>query len=388
MALYGRLVGRSEFVDSLGSVWELRGVISLVGVCLSLVGTCATILLRLTATLVIELFWLLGPIAAISGCAYALIWLRQIDYDLESSIHVATWATVSAVVLGLAGELSVFFQYLSIGHRLTTLNPLFSWACGGYVIGVLVGIYSARRRRQERRAMQARQKAERLTETLSVLNRVLRHDIRNDANVIEGYVDLVVDDTNVDTEYESVIRNRVSRIVELSEHARQTERLVNAAEVEPSTIDVVPTLERVVSEIRTDYPEATVTTSFPVTGRAKAYELVESAFRNLVENAIEHNDKDVPVVTLSVTQSNQWVCIEVSDNGPGIAAAELEVLRTGQESALNHSNGVGLWLVNWIVTYSGGRIDFAVDDGAGSTIRVSIPRAAREIESQPATGFS
>jgi signal transduction histidine kinase len=62
----------------------------------------------------------------------------------------------------------------------------------------------------------------------------------------------------------------------------------------------------------------------------------------------------------------------VSDDGPGIPEAELETIRAGQETDLQHTSGLGLWVVTWGATLLGAEVDF--DAGPeGTTVTVALP---------------
>jgi signal transduction histidine kinase len=98
-------------------------------------------------------------------------------------------------------------------------------------------------------------------------------------------------------------------------------------------------------------------------------------FENLIENAVEHNDADAPVVTVrSVDVDDGTVAVEVEDNGPGVPDHELDVLDATEETALEHGSGLGLWIVKWGVASLGGTVAFDISD-TGTTARVSLPAA-------------
>jgi signal transduction histidine kinase len=77
------------------------------------------------------------------------------------------------------------------------------------------------------------------------------------------------------------------------------------------------------------------------------------------------------------------VLVQVADDGPGLPEMERRVLAEGSERPLSHMEGIGLWLVNWTVTSSGGSL--AVDTGgtegtngsgtAGTVVEMRFPRA-------------
>nr|WP_231751435.1 ATP-binding protein [Halogeometricum sp. CBA1124] len=70
----------------------------------------------------------------------------------------------------------------------------------------------------------------------------------------------------------------------------------------------------------------------------------------------------------------EWVELRVTDEGPGIPDHERTVLRNGEETALVHGSGMGLWLVRTVVRRIGGRLRVRdAPDGSGSTVVVSVP---------------
>ncbi|WP_407647948.1 ATP-binding protein [Halarchaeum nitratireducens] len=60
------------------------------------------------------------------------------------------------------------------------------------------------------------------------------------------------------------------------------------------------------------------------------------------------------------------------DDGPGIPAAEVEVLTNGTESDLEHGSGLGLWTVVWCLRRLGGDVTFERTDD-GTTVRLWLP---------------
>jgi len=70
------------------------------------------------------------------------------------------------------------------------------------------------------------------------------------------------------------------------------------------------------------------------------------------------------------------VDLRVADDGPGVPEYELETLAQGEETALIHGSGAGLWLIQTAVEDSNGDVRF--DSGPdGTTVRLRLP-AARE----------
>jgi PAS domain S-box-containing protein len=208
---------------------------------------------------------------------------------------------------------------------------------------------------------------ERTTRLVELLNRVLRHNLRNELTVIEGYTDFIPDPPG-DTDIQAGIRRPLRRLVSLSERARELEQL-SKTEPEPGRLSPRALLGAVADTHREQYPSATIETALDTTRDICAGTELERALGELVTNAITHGD-DGTTVSLSAREADDWVVVSVRDDGPGIPDHEMSVIERGQETPLQHGKGLGLWLVNWIVTQYGGSFELAVDDGTVATLRL------------------
>jgi len=210
---------------------------------------------------------------------------------------------------------------------------------------------------------------------LQVLNRVLRHDIRNDMNVIQGYAELIADNPTDADQYIGTILAVIDDVVKLSEQARDLDQLFDSSHETRTTIDSCTLVQSKVEEFSAVYPNATVEAAFPDGTNVSviAIDLLDSVVDNLIENAIKHNDSETPEVTVTVRADADTVKIAVVDNGPGLPDHDVAVVETGTETPLEHASGLGLWLVNWIVTESGGRIRFSEAEPRGSCITIELP---------------
>jgi signal transduction histidine kinase len=218
---------------------------------------------------------------------------------------------------------------------------------------------------------------------LDVLNRVLRHNLRNDATSIIGRAQLISDGGEIDDSAERIVETTTD-LVSTAERAREIERMMDGSGTE--TADLAADVDRAVESV-----EATegveVTTALPEDVTAAVDPTVlETVLTNLLDNAAEHNDAGEPLVVLSGDVDGDTLSIAVADNGPGIPDHEQQVLEAGEESALEHGSGLGLWAVHWGVTRMGGDLAFAENDPRGSIVTVSIPveRATARTEDVPA----
>lgn len=105
---------------------------------------------------------------------------------------------------------------------------------------------------------------------------------------------------------------------------------------------------------------------------------VATALSNLVENAIAYSGEQTRV-TITISQSDGYVEMAVSDQGVGIAPHEVERIferfyRADQaRSRATGGTGLGLAIVKHIASNHGGRVDVASTLGGGSTFTLRLP---------------
>ncbi len=104
---------------------------------------------------------------------------------------------------------------------------------------------------------------------------------------------------------------------------------------------------------------------------------VEQIVVNLVDNAIRHGSGGRPVRVRTTTIDGQPV-VEVADDGPGIAAADVEhIFEPFYRAQTGAGGGVGLGLAIAAdgARRNGGRLTVESAPGAGATFRLQLPRA-------------
>jgi len=211
---------------------------------------------------------------------------------------------------------------------------------------------------------------------LAVLDRALRHNIRNDVTVVRGHLEMLVDDPD-ENEHLRRIEERLTDITDLSAAARSVRRLEADGDDELSTVDLVRVVEERVDRLRAERPHAEVVVDTPASCPVAAHDLLPYAVENVLENAVEHNDRDQPHVQVRVTTERdgpqRYAQVQIVDDGPGLPPTEREVLTARTETPLAHSDGVGLWLTHWIVRSSNGVVSVeSADDGTRVCLRLSV----------------
>jgi two-component system sensor histidine kinase SenX3 len=105
---------------------------------------------------------------------------------------------------------------------------------------------------------------------------------------------------------------------------------------------------------------------------------VATAVTNLVENAIAYSGEDTQVA-LTMHQDDDWIEIDVTDQGIGIAPHDVDRIferfyRADQaRSRSTGGTGLGLAIVKHIATNHGGRVEVSSTLGGGSTFTLRLP---------------
>lgn len=208
---------------------------------------------------------------------------------------------------------------------------------------------------------------------LEVLNRVLSHNLRNKMNVIEGYVALLSDEFGEDERPRSLgkIEEAAEDVIGLADTVRNIERTLSGPSENVVALDVA--MEQLVSAFDDRYPEATFRLSLPSEGDCDvAVTGIISAIEEAVENAVKHNDSPEPTVDIRVgRRSEDWIDVEVEDDGPGIPEQEINVLREG-ETSLVHADRLGLWMIYWVISKAGGLFDVERTESGGTLLTLCI----------------
>ena len=130
---------------------------------------------------------------------------------------------------------------------------------------------------------------------------------------------------------------------------------------------------------------------------------VQQALTRIFENAVEaFHPKDAGQITVStrnveLTQATQdrnvrlaagsYVCIEIADNGLGIAETDLpRIFEPFFTTKRLPHRGLGLALVYGIVTNHGGGVAISSQAGKGTSARVYLPAEKTLVEESPASG--
>lgn len=153
----------------------------------------------------------------------------------------------------------------------------------------------------------------------------------------------------------------------------------------PAPFDLASLTRRVIDELQpTSDNHAIIGRGLEVPIVVNGDELrLEQVLQNLVQNAIKYSP-DGGQIEVELAADVSSVEVRVSDQGLGIAAAELPGLFTRFYRASNtqprniSGMGIGLFVVKEIISLHGGSVSVASSEGKGSTFTVRLPLAAKQ----------
>ncbi|MFW5950068.1 MAG: PAS domain S-box protein [archaeon] len=217
---------------------------------------------------------------------------------------------------------------------------------------------------------------ERQRDNLEVLNQIVRHDIRNKLQLVLGHAEMLEEHVEEGgEEYIQQIRKAGRKSVDITETARDVSGIVLHQGTDRSLVRLRPVLEHEIDEIRSSNDRVVVTVDGSIpTVEVLADDMLESIFRNLLTNAIVHNDKDVPEVTISATTTDELARVRIADNGPGIPDTQKErIFDEGETGIDTEGTGLGLYLVQTLMVRYDGDIWVEDNEPEGSVFVVELP---------------
>jgi|CXWL01.1.fsa_nt_gi two-component system OmpR family sensor kinase len=223
------------------------------------------------------------------------------------------------------------------------------------------------------------------------------HELRGPLTAMLGELDVTLKRERAGSEYRETLARLRERLVDVSALTEDLMLLVRAQEgraVAVSEVSVADLLNGVAARAATQAAAAHVAMRVTAPSTLVAYadgRLLDRVVDNLVRNGLQHSPEG-GTLTLSAERvdagaRSDWVAdevmIRVSDDGPGIPAAERERVferfyrLDPSRSRRTGGAGLGLAISREIVHLFRGRIRVADTDGIGTTLEVRIPGGVR-----------
>ena len=211
----------------------------------------------------------------------------------------------------------------------------------------------------------------------------ISHELKTPVGALAVLAEALADNDDI-----VVNRHLASKMVEEAHRASRTiddllelSRIELGGRGEPENVSLAAVLGEVAARHRFTAETAHVALEFaPTDGQTVVGDRLQlvSAVSNLVDNAIKYTNPGGTVDVRSTT-NDQWVEIEVRDDGVGIPARDLDRVferfyRVDRaRSRETGGTGLGLAIVRHVATNHGGEVAVRSREGEGSTFTLRIP---------------
>ena len=219
---------------------------------------------------------------------------------------------------------------------------------------------------------------------------ILGHDLRNPVGAIVTSTRFMLDNAaaagDLPEPYASLIggvarsaRRMNQMVADLLEFARVS--FGDTIPIQRAAVDGAELLRDVVAEVAAFYPDSDIRTSMTSDLRGEwDRDRLFQALTNLLGNAIQHGAPTRPIHVAAQSDA-QAVVISVQNEGATIANDQLARMFQGMNSPVPAASrdrrhlGLGLYIVDQIVTAHGGTIAVQSTDAQGTTFTLRLPRA-------------
>lgn len=212
------------------------------------------------------------------------------------------------------------------------------------------------------------------------------HELRTPLTAIRGFAELhrqgAITGEEKTRELIARIEDESIRMGTLVEDLLLLARLDQSPEIERNPVNLNELIESAAESARASSPDHVISIHLPdeetftLGDRNRIYQVVA----NLLENARNHTPAGSSI-QLSLTQLEDEMRIEVTDNGPGIESADLERIferfyradPSRSRTRKSEGSGLGLSIVQAVMQAHGGQVTVDSKVGVGSTFTLHFP---------------
>lgn len=316
----------------------------------------------------------------------AFVWLYAFDYETQIWAVLAIVPLEGAILFQLAGALrawaatTALYAARDVWAAQEHANPLV-WQSITFRMGVIgivalvAGLMARDLLRQRTKVSLALEQVRRIDTMRAGLVSTLGHDVRSPLTVIRGSIQTILNHGDRITP-----ADRTGLLQAADRQARRLEQLATdlldlarmdegRLQIETEQVALAPLVRQAISYIEgADAVEVSVPEDIMVLADPAR---LEQVLINLVSNALKHG---APPVSLDARKDDGYVVVAVSDEGPGVAEAELDRLfEPFGKRRKPGSTGYGLAIVKALVDAQGGRVSYQPNESGGACFEISLP---------------
>ncbi|MFQ5815300.1 MAG: sensor histidine kinase [Candidatus Hydrothermarchaeaceae archaeon] len=206
---------------------------------------------------------------------------------------------------------------------------------------------------------------------------ILGHDLLNLVGVTKSASEILLEEREDDTL--KVIKDSSEKLIDIIENTASLARLENVQMLEFADSDIGLMLDDVIESFKPTATEKNISMAFEggKSYPAKANQLVEEVFNNLISNAIKYTNVNGKVIVEVLDAGGYWK-VMVEDNGIGIADEYKGRIFQRFERIKKEGvkgTGLGLAIAKRIIDLHGGEIWVEDNPEGGSIFNVTLPKA-------------
>jgi signal transduction histidine kinase len=220
------------------------------------------------------------------------------------------------------------------------------------------------------------------------LTRVLRHEIMNSLtpilsligtmkHIVDKELPATANDNGAKGDLQEALQTLESRGIGMINFVDGYRSFTSIPAPSFSEVNMVPFVSQMMNLLQPEMIAANI--SFMMENKA-GDQLIEAdaeqlsmVLINLIKNAkeaLEHTKN--PSINMQISAKNQWLLIEVTDNGPGIEPEAMEDIFIPFFTTKENGSGIGLSLSRQIIQQHGGAIKVYSEVGKGSRFVVQL----------------
>ncbi|MCO6445607.1 MAG: CHASE domain-containing protein [Anaerolineae bacterium] len=295
--------------------------------------------------------------------------------DMRESAFGACSSTESVVVAGRTWDLMFVVSEEGLWAEAQNSGLL------GFLIvlsiTVMLVLYLRQRTQAEAALHKYTRSLEEVNSELLAFNHTIAHDLKSPLAIIVGYADLLQDEnlTSNGRRMLSMIPKMVDALLEMIEDLLKL-AILRDAKAKVEKVDVNAVVQRTLERFGDSRDSIVIEGDLPPAMGHPQW--MTEVFANLISNALKYRDdqRDLRIYIRAKPEGDR-VRYEVEDNGLGIAPedkARIFALFTRPNSSDERGLGIGLSIVQRMVTKLGGHLGVESELGKGSTFWFTLPK--------------
>ncbi len=225
----------------------------------------------------------------------------------------------------------------------------------------------------------------------------ISHDLRTPLTAMRGYIDtlaLHVDDLSPQQRSEcvAIASRHCDRLSRLVEQIFSLARLdVGAMQLQLEPVSLAELAQDIVRKYQGSAQSAALALRLALDPQSPRVSgdiaMLETVFENLLDNALRHSPPGTEIV-VAVRGCGLAVQVQVSDEGSGIEAGDLQRLTRRFEAGEGGRTGLGLAIVSRVLELHGGSLELASRPGRGTMAAFRLPALSPAAAATAAPGLA